>query len=96
MERLRAACTPGLAAESCRAGSAEFMAADTTAPPGKTKPSKTTLRYLGSTRRKVAMPTPMDTYAIIAARIGHGNNCAIKSVRPLQTAAMKMIGVQRA
>ena len=38
--------------ESFKAGNAEFTAAATTAPAGKTSPRRTTLWYLRSTRRK--------------------------------------------
>src|SRR5712664_427444 len=96
MDRFSAACTSGFAADNCSAGRAEFIAAATTAPAGSTKPSSTTLVYFESTRLSVAIPTPIQTYAIMAARIGPGNSCAMKVVRPLTTTAKKMMGVHNA
>src|ERR1700691_5756167 len=96
MDRFNAACTLGLAVEIWRAGSAEFTAADTTAPVGSTNPNRTALRYFLSTRLNVAVPTPTETYAIIAARIAHGNTPAMNEIRPLITTARKITGVQTA
>src|SRR5882762_1666390 len=61
IERFKAACTSGTAAESFTESRAEFTTAETTAPVGRTNPSRTALRYFGSTRRSVAVPTPIDT-----------------------------------
>src|SRR5271154_6347841 len=94
MDRLSAACTAGCAADKPSAGSAEFMAAATTAPAGSINPRSTAGRYFGSTRRKVASPTPIDTYAIIADRIDHGNSCATNSDSPLTTTNRNITGVQ--
>src|SRR6266403_648127 len=96
MERFNAASTSGMDVETFIESMAEWTTAETTAPVGRTKPSSTALRYLGSTRRSVAAPTPMETYAIMAARTGHGNNCEMNRVRPLITTAAKMTGVHTA
>ena len=49
----------GIGCGKSERGKRGIDSAATTAPVVKTNPSKTALRYFGSTRRSVAMPTPM-------------------------------------
>src|ERR1700752_2751324 len=96
MELFSAACTLGLAADHLYARRDEFNTPDIIAPFRITKPRSTALQYFCSTRRNVARPTPTETYAIIAARMGQGNSCAMKTAIPLITTTEKIIGVQTA
>src|SRR6202140_4206192 len=95
MERFSAAWTSGFPADSFSDGNAELTAELTTAPAGKTKPSSTAFMYLWSTWWSVALPTPIATYAIIAARIAQGKSWAMNNEIPLTNTAMKIIAVQK-
>src|ERR1700688_3315024 len=95
MERFSAAWTSGFEADSFSAGKAELTAELTTTPAGKTKPSSTALMYLWSTWWSVARPTPIATYAIIAARIAQGKSWAMNNEIPLMYTARKITPVQK-
>src|ERR1700730_15786319 len=95
MERFSAAWTSGFAADNFSAGNAALTAELTTAPAVRPGPSSTSFMYLWSTWWSFARPTPIATYAIIAARIAQGKSWAMNNEIPLTNTARKITAVQK-